>query len=138
MLTSLLVLLLAMPGTQVTSATDPGLKWGPCPEFMPEGCRIAVLHGDPAKPNADVFFQVPADSKIVRHWHSSAERIVVVSGELHVRYDGEEAKVLRPGMYAYGPSKLAHEAHCAKGAPCTLFIAFDEPVDAVAGSPPAP
>jgi quercetin dioxygenase-like cupin family protein len=138
MLPSLLVLLLAMTGARAASATDPDLKWGPCPAFMPEGCRIAVLHGDPAKPNADVFFQVPADSKIVRHWHTSAERIVVVSGELHVRYDGEEPQVLRPGMYAYGPSKLSHEAHCAKGAPCTLFIAFEEPVDAVEAPAPAP
>ena len=32
---------------------DARLQWGPCPEFMPKGCGIAALHGDPAKPNAD-------------------------------------------------------------------------------------
>ena len=36
------------------------LKWGPCPPFLPKGCGSAVLHGDPAKDNADVFFKVPA------------------------------------------------------------------------------
>ena len=43
---------------------DPALKWGPCPDFLPKGCAIAVLHGDPGKPNVDVFFKVPAGSTI--------------------------------------------------------------------------
>ena len=28
------------------SKDDPALAWGPCPDFMPEGCEIAVLQGD--------------------------------------------------------------------------------------------
>lgn len=114
------------------AARDPGLAWGPCPEFMPKGCRIAVLHGDPAKPNADVFFEVPGGSEIAEHWHSSAERMVLVSGELHVTYRGQEKVVLTPGMYAYGPAKSPHRASCTSGDPCVLFIAFESPVDAVA------
>jgi quercetin dioxygenase-like cupin family protein len=113
------------------AANDAQLKWGPCPDFIPKGCKIAVLHGDPAKENADVFFKVPANFTIPRHWHTSAERMVLVSGELHVTYDGHKTTVLKPGMYAYGPAKLPHTAVCAKGAPCVLFIAFETPVDAV-------
>ena len=41
--------------------------------------------------------------------------------------------VLEPGMYAYGPPRLAHRAVCGSGAPCVLFIAFDAPMDAFAG-----
>lgn len=115
----------------MTSA-DAGLQWGPCPAFIPEGCRIAVLHGDPSRPNADIFFQVPADFYVPLHWHSSAERMVLVSGSLQVTYEGQETVVLKPGSYAYGPAKLAHDAYCEKGDPCTLFIAFEAPVDAVA------
>jgi len=111
---------------------DSQLQWGPCPDFLPEGCAIAVLHGDPAKENADVFFKVPAGSSIPPHWHTSAERMVLVSGELHVTYDGHERTVLRPGSYAYGPARLPHEADCAEGEPCVLFIAFEAPVDAIA------
>ncbi len=92
-----------------------------------------MLHGDPAQANADVFFKVPANFTIPDHWHTSAERMVLVSGELHVTYEGQPTTVLKPGMYAYGPAKLAHEAVCASGAPCVLFIAFEAPVDAVAG-----
>lgn len=111
-------------------ATDTQLKWGPCPAFIPEGCEIAVLHGDPAKDNADIFFRVPANFNIPRHWHTSAERMVLVSGQLQVTYDGHEPVNLQPGMYAYGPAKLPHKAYCAKGDPCVLFIAFESPIDA--------
>jgi hypothetical protein len=111
--------------------TDPQLKWGPCPAFIPKGCEIAVLHGDPAKENADIFFKVPANFSIPLHWHTSAERMVLVSGELQVTYDGQDAVTLKPGMYAYGPPKLPHKAFCASGAPCVLLIAFESAVDAV-------
>jgi len=110
---------------------DAKLQWGPCPAFIPQGCEIAVLHGDPARENADIFFKVPADFTVPRHWHTSAERMVLVSGEMRVTYDGQETATLKAGMYAYGPAELPHEAHCAAGAPCVLFIAFEAPVDAM-------
>jgi len=56
--------------------------------------------------------------------------MTLVSGTLKVRYDGQEAVVLRPGDFAYGPANLAHVAVCKSGArPCILFIAFEEAVD---------
>jgi quercetin dioxygenase-like cupin family protein len=110
---------------------DDRLQWGPCPEFLPQGCQIAVLHGDPGKANADVFFKVPGKSKLPLHWHSSAERMVLVAGELHVTYEGQKTTVLKPGGYAYGPAKLPHSGVCASENPCVLFIAFESPVDAV-------
>ncbi len=110
---------------------DSKLQWGPCPAFLPEGCAIAVLQGDPTKGNADVFFKIPAGSTIPSHWHTSAERMVLVSGKLHVTYDGHDETTLNPGSYAYGPAKLPHKAICAKGDPCILFIAFESPIDAI-------
>lgn len=113
------------------TARDAQLKWGPCPPFLPKGCGIAVLHGDPAKDNVDVFFKVPSKSTIPLHWHTSAERMVLVAGELHVTYDGQKTAVLRPGTYAYGPAKRPHKGFCASAVPCVLFIAFESPLDAV-------
>jgi quercetin dioxygenase-like cupin family protein len=113
------------------SAQDSQLEWAPCPAFMPAGCGLAVLHGDPAKPNADVFLRVPAGAAIPEHWHTSAERMVLVSGELAVRYQNQAEVALKPGMYAYGPPKLPHTASCRASAPCVLFIAFESAVDAV-------
>jgi quercetin dioxygenase-like cupin family protein len=90
-----------------------------------------VLQGDPAKNNADIFLKVPANSSIPRHWHTSPERMVLVSGELHVTYDGHKTAVLKPGSYAYGPAKMPHKGECKGAGPCVLFIAFESPVDAV-------
>lgn len=113
------------------TAADAQLQWGPCPPFLPKGCAIAVLHGDPAKDNVDVFFRVPGKSTIPLHWHTSPERMILVAGKLRVTYEGQKTAVMTPGTYAYGPAKRPHSAYCASSAPCTLFIAFESPLDAV-------
>jgi mannose-6-phosphate isomerase-like protein (cupin superfamily) len=117
------------------AADDPALKWAACPDFMPPGCRLAVLQGDPAKHNADVFFRLPGNTTVERHWHTSAERMVLISGELQVDYDRQDPVVMKPGTYAYGPAKLPHTTRCISTEPCVLFIAFEEPVDALPGQP---
>lgn len=109
---------------------DKELQWGPCPPFIPQGCEIAVLHGDPVNNNTDIFFKVPGNFAIPHHWHTSPERMILVSGTLEVTYDNQSTEVLEPGTYAYGPAKLPHTAFCRQGAPCVLFIAFEDPVDA--------
>jgi quercetin dioxygenase-like cupin family protein len=131
-----LIVAVAFAGAQEQAATrsaqDPQLQWGPCPAFMPTGCGLAVLHGDPAKPNADVFLRVAGGAVIPEHWHTSAERMVLVAGDLAVHYQNQAEVVLKPGMYAYGPAKVPHTASCRGSAPCVLFIAFESAVDAVA------
>ena len=73
--------------------------WGPCPPIFPTGCQISVLHGDPAKPNADVFLRVPGGYEIPAHSHTSPERMVLVEGQLRVRYDGAAETMLSVGQY---------------------------------------
>jgi len=114
------------------AAQSPELQWGPCPDIFPAGCEIAVLHGDPAQPNADIFLRVPGGYQIPAHSHTSAERMVLVSGEMNVHYQGSPASTWRTGEYAYGPAGLPHDARCVSSEPCTLFIAFEGPVDAIA------
>lgn len=110
---------------------DAALQWGSCPPLFAPGCQIAVLQGDPAKPNADIFFRVPPGYVIPPHSHTSAEHMVLVSGRLEVHYQGQPNTMLEKGDYAYGPAKLPHLAHCRSAEPCQLFISFDEPVDAL-------
>jgi quercetin dioxygenase-like cupin family protein len=122
------------PGAEAAiakTAEDAGLAWGPCPDFLPAGCGIAVLHGDPSKSNADVLLKVPGKSEIPLHTHTSAERMVLISGELHVTYEGQAQAVLKPGTYAYGPAGRAHSGRCVSAVPCILFIAFESAVDAI-------
>lgn len=113
----------------VIDPNNTSLQWGPCPAFIGEGCQISVLHGNQAKSNLDIFFKVPADFKILNHWHTSAERMVLVSGNLEVMYDDQDTILIKTGMYAYAPAKHPHTVYCKKRKPCVLFIAFEEPLD---------
>ena len=114
------------------SFEDPSLEWGGCPPFMPEGCNIAVLHGDPAKPDVDVLFKVNGNSSIPNHWHNSHERMVLLTGKMQVTYKGETTQTMNVGDYAYGPAKKPHTAKCLSKDPCILFIGFGAPLDAFA------
>lgn len=119
------------------SATSKDLKWADCPDFLPKGCKLSILHGDPAKANVDVFFKLPGKSVLPLHWHTSAERMTLVSGKLKITYNGQKETVVKAGSYMYGPPKLAHKGYCASTEPCILFIAFESPLDAVPGEVPA-
>jgi quercetin dioxygenase-like cupin family protein len=112
------------------TADASALRWEPCPPLFATGCEIAILQGLPSEANADVFFKVPPSYRIPPHWHTSAERMVLVSGELHVTYHGQATAKLVAGTYAYGPAKAPHKAVCASEVDCVLFIAFESPVDA--------
>lgn len=115
----------------IISAQDKSLQWGACPSFIPVGCEIAVLQGDPAKDNVDIFFKVPGDFHIPNHIHTSQERMVLVSGELEIKYDNHETALIKTGDFAYGPAKLPHKAYCKKGDDCILYIGFVAPLDAM-------
>jgi len=115
----------------IWNADDEDLQWGPCPEFMPESCGLAVLQGDPEARNADVFLRLRGNTAVAHHWHTSAERMVLVAGEMEVNYDGQDPVTLTAGTYAYGPARLPHSTYCRSEEDCVLFIAFEEPVDAI-------
>lgn len=115
----------------VISHEDKELQWVACPDFIPTGCEIAFLQGDPAENNLDIFFKVPGDFKIPHHFHTSQERMVLVSGTLDVTYDNHEKATIHKGQYAYGPATLPHTAYCHKGESCVLYIGFVTPLDAM-------
>lgn len=122
----------AMENSVLKSIDDPDLQWGPCPPFIPEGCKAAVLHGDLSVPNTDVVFQFDGGLDLPNHWHNSAERMILISGELQVTYEGESTRVMKQGNYAFGPAKKPHTAKCISKKPCVLFVGFNKPVDAFA------
>lgn len=123
----------ALAWSNTPLAIDPAgtaVKWGPCPPIFGAGCQLAVIQGAPDKPNADVLLRIAGGRTLAAHKHSSAERMVLLTGRLQVRYQGQPARTLRAGHYAYGPAGLPHEATCVGKQLCTLFIAFEGPVDA--------
>ena len=116
----------------VKTAADSSLAWSACPAPLPAGCEMTVLHGDPGEANADVLLRVPAGTYIPPHSHSSAERMMLVAGQLDVRYQGAQPARLLPGTYAYGPAGRPHAATCMASEACVLFVAFEGPVDVTA------
>ena len=109
---------------------DSDIVWNPAPDFFP-GCSFTILHGDIAKPNLDFFFRVEPNTDIINHTHNSAERMILISGEMEVQYEGENPQLLKAGNYAYGPAKKPHRAKCLDKGQCVLFIAMIDPFDAV-------
>lgn len=68
------------------------IKWMPCPPNLPEGCRMAVLEGNP-KGN-DLFtvrFQVSEGMVMPAHTHPRDERVTILKGTAAVAF-GENAK----------------------------------------------
>ena len=114
----------------VESVENDDLQWVSCPDFMPESCRVSVLHGNPANPNTDIFFKLKSNTSVPDHTHTSAERMVLISGKLKVDYEGQKSATMLEGNYGYGPPEKPHSASCVSDEPCILFIAFEEPIDA--------
>ncbi len=114
----------------IVSKDGKEVEWLPAPEFFP-GCSFTVLHGDLAEPNLDFFFRIEPNTDVVMHTHQSAERMILVSGELEVQYEGEGAAVMKVGNYAFGPAGKPHRAKCLDKGPCVLFVGMNEPFTAV-------
>lgn len=139
---ALLVPVLAVMGAALTAQApapaeptaarhdDARLQWAPCPDIFPSGCEVTVLQGDPAKGRADVFLRTPAGYRFPPHSHTSSERIILVTGEMEVRYQAREPISVRAGGYAFVPGSVPHAATCGNAGPCVLFIAFESPIDA--------
>ena len=116
----------------ILKVIDDSAEWGPCPPFIPEGCSVSLLQGDMAHPNTDVVFKFQGGTDIPNHWHTSAERMILLEGKLEVTYEGEPKRVMKAGNYAFGPAKKPHVAKCVSKDPCLLYVGFVQPVDAFA------
>jgi hypothetical protein len=65
--------------------TPANIQWGEVPPVLPAGAKMAVLKGDPSKEGIFVIrVKVPADYKIMPHWHPAYENVTVISGEANI------------------------------------------------------
>jgi mannose-6-phosphate isomerase-like protein (cupin superfamily) len=115
--------------SEIKTVNTKDLIWHPAPDFLPD-CTFTVLHGEMSQPNLDIFFKIPINTEVASHWHHSQERMVLISGEMEVTYQGEPTQLMKTGSYAYGPAKKPHSAKCLDKGPCVLFIALVAPFDA--------
>lgn len=113
----------------VISPDNSNLEWLACPDFLP--CTFAVLHGELGGNNMDIFLKFPSKAKLPFHTHTSAEHMIMIAGEFHTMYEGQDSAVLKTGNYAYGPARLPHDGFCASKKECIMFVAYEKPLDAV-------
>lgn len=67
------------------TAGDAGLKWGPAPPGLPQGSRVAVVSGDPAKAGPFTLrVDMPPDYAIRPHHHPTQEELRLIEGTLHL------------------------------------------------------
>src|SRR6266516_2497269 len=91
------------------------VKWGPGPDFLPHGARLAVLAGDPSKSGVYVLrLQLPNGYKIPPHFHPTDEHVTVVAGTFLVGM-GDTAKTrgmtrLSGGGFITAPANAHHYA----------------------------
>src|SRR5712691_11532392 len=89
------------------------VQWGPAPPALPAGAQIAVLEGNPSeKGPVTLRLRFPANYNIPSHWHSTTERVTVLSGAFHIgmgdKLDRHASQTLEPGGFVLVPAKMHH------------------------------
>lgn len=131
-------------GVLLAQAAAPSPKSSNAPVFMPAadlkwvdldpktapGVKIADVWGDHTKGGYGAFTKFPAGFSVPLHYHSHADKIVVISGTFIQKREGKSEVRLGPGSYLMQPGKsYRHETACDKGSDCLFFIestgAFD-------------
>jgi len=110
-------------------------KWEPCLPFVPKGCEVALVKGDYTRGASQIIYRMPANFSVPAHWHTSAERMVVMAGKIRMSYAGREPEVFEIGDTTSTPGKLPHAAFCLRGTPCVVLVEYDLPFDAVPVAP---
>jgi ketosteroid isomerase-like protein len=107
----------AMQAMVVTPAS--AIKWMDVPPSLPKGAKLAVLVGDPSKPEPFTLrLQMPDGYKIAPHTHPTDEHVTVLSGTFRAamgtKWDDKALQDFAVGSYANMAATMAHYAQ-AKG-----------------------
>ena len=89
------------------------IKWVESPAL--KGLMIAVLWGDPKTGAYGALKKLPAGTEIAWHTHTSEQKVVMVSGVIHLEVEGGTAQDMGPGSYMFTPGGAKHAAHADVG-----------------------
>lgn len=100
------------PSAEHRTITPSEVKWTEPPPSLPKGSSVAVLYGDPSKPGLFIMrAKVPANYKVMPHWHPTDENITVLSGSVAVGMGDKldpKAKGVPAGSFISLPAKMHH------------------------------
>jgi len=88
------------------------IKWSPFPAFPPQA-RLAILVGDPKKPEAYVVrVKVPEGVILMPHKHTEDRIYTVISGVFYIgigtKFDAAKLKAYPPGSVIVLPGNTPH------------------------------
>ena len=91
------------------------IQWMAGPVSLPEGARVAIIEGDPAKPGPFTMRLIlPPNYIIMPHYHPGIEHVTVLEGEFYMghgnTYDQTKGSMLAAGGFAVMPAKFNHFA----------------------------
>jgi hypothetical protein len=94
-------------------------KFGPAPDILPSGAKLAVLEGDPTKGGSYTMrLWMPDGYTIPPHFHLADEHVTVVEGTFLVgmgaTLDASKFAALPAGSFGMLPPRMQHYAR-AKG-----------------------
>jgi quercetin dioxygenase-like cupin family protein len=101
--------------------------WQPC-EGLP-GCEFIPSRGDPARGASEAVFRLAPGVAFAKHWHTSPEHVVGISGKISWNLENGEMHTVSAGDYLYYPSKMVHWGSCASSEPCVYYVYDDQPYD---------
>jgi quercetin dioxygenase-like cupin family protein len=100
---------------QANSNKDTTLTWGPAPAVFPSGAKMAVVSGDPSKPEMfTIELSMPKGYKIAPHFHPTEESVEVKKGTFLVgmgdTLDVAKANPMKAGAKGSIPANHHHFA----------------------------
>jgi len=100
-------------------AQGQAITWGPAPAIFPAGAKMAVLQGDPSKPEMfTVRLDFPNGYRVAPHFHPTDEHVTVIKGTLLLgmgdKLDRSNTSALLTGGFATAAANMHHYA-IAKG-----------------------
>jgi quercetin dioxygenase-like cupin family protein len=90
----------------------------------PPGSESVLLRADEKSGGLELFVRFPAGHVFAPHWHASNERIIVLEGRLSLG-QGQAAKYLDQGGFAYLLAKQVQYLSCVSKTRCGFYLAWD-------------
>lgn len=128
------------PASQPVFLPAADLKWTDLDPKGAPGVKVADLWGDHAKGAFGAYIKLPAGFATPLHTHTSAMKVVFISGTYIQAPEGKPEVRLGPGSYMMQPGgNYRHTTSCDKASDCVFFVEsigkFDlKPVEAPKGA----
>lgn len=93
------------------------------------GCDFILLNGNPKTGPTQWFYRLKAGTPFPRHWHTSPENFIVVTGALTFNLESGQVHTLKPGEYMGYQGGMIHWGQCEAGEDCLYYVFNSRPFD---------